>query len=589
MRLIALIILFFAQSAFAADYQCGLDTDHNNTITQCTNGDNDRDGFTTAQGDCDDTNPAIYPGRSTATGCSANEAKQCPLSGTGSYTACSSGGWKPEKCTTPYYIATTGSNAAAGTVGAPWLNTLNFTTYYNVGDRPGTYHDPVAGDCFIFRTGTYSTTYTYDAGKFLMFLRGKSGSSATNPIQIVSFPGEVVNFQPAVVTDAAPVSILQSNYVWLIGFQAHDANGIGYQVGNNGAINYAEGASGKIDGLTIYNIDGNQSGNLAAIHTNNAHFISVTNNNIWDVYDRSSFAGAGLTENNSGIVDFDSSSATFARNQILNTTTGKSNCIKKKHSNTAITVRPEVDWNYCYKADGAGGYTYASSGSWYLHHNWCDGNGAGSYCASFRDYGGTTNFTQDSTVEYNDFMSGGFDYRPTKVYAGSTTFGNFVSQYNLIKDSRTSGNLISFCHDGPDAYFTDLIASGTINTGTDKLHWNNNCYYAPSAGSFTVDIFAQTSGTANYCGSGAAIGPLGATTTTFGAWAEPSSVNADMNVDSNGVPQTVSCQAMGRFVAGAPTPTPTPTPTATPTATATPAPGSRAAGQLSYSATNGQR
>lgn len=577
MRIILLIILFFIETAYAADYQCGLDTDHSGTITQCSNAvrgsfDNDRDGFTVADGDCDDTDPNIYPGRSTHTGCSANEAKQCPLSGTGTYTACSSGGWKPEKCTTPYYVdGATGNNANPGTVGSPWLNQLCFTSYYNVPDRPACYHDPVAGDCFVFRTGTYSTTYAYDAQGFVLFLRGKSGTSGS-PIQAVAFPGEVVNIKTTDATRPA-LSILQGNYDWLIGLQVHDSLGIGYQTGNNGGINYASGTGGKIDGNLIYNIDGDQSGNLAGIHSNGNTNLQISNNQIYDVYDRTSLAGSGLTENNSAIVDFDSTNLRIARNQILNTTAGRSNCIKKKHSNTAILTRPEVDWNYCYKADGSDGYTYAASGSWYLHNNWCDGNVAGSSCASFRDYGGTTNFTQDSNIEYNDFMSGGLDYRPTKVYVGSTTFGNFTTRYNLVVDNRSSGNIISFCHDGPDSYFTDLIASGTINTGSNKLQYSTDCYYAPNLGSFSVDIFSQTSGASNYCDSGNTAGPLGATTTTFGAWAEPASINANPSVDSNGVPQTASCQVMGRFVI----------PPVAPTAVPTAAPGVKRKSQFSYS------
>jgi hypothetical protein len=536
LRLIALLLLlFFVQSAWAADAECGYDTDHNGSITLCSNGDNDRDGFTTAQGDCDDTSDQIYPGRATSTGCSANEAKDCPLSGTGTYSACSSGGWKPEGCTTPFYIATTGNNSNAGTVAAPWLNYLMFVTRFS-GGAPAGARDPVAGDCFIFRTGTYSDTYTYDAATMALFIRNKDGT-AGSPIQIAAFPGEVVNFDPS--SAVPPIAILQSDYFRVIGVQAHDTNGVGTYTGNNGAINFAESPFGRMHGNTIYNIDGNQAGNLAGIHTNDCDDCQVTNNIIYDVYDRTNDAGAGTTENNSGIVDFNSNNLRIARNKITNTATGESNCIKKKHTNTTVTTRAEIDWNYCYKTiPDLESYALGFSGAVNLHHNKTAGLGAGNYSLSTRDFGGPANFSIDSVVEYNDFDAG-INYRPSKDSSGgATTFANFVTRYNLIQDARASGNIISFCPDGTEAYYTDLV------TGA-KVTWNNNCYDLPNIATFPYDVFGNPSGGTTYCGVGSA-GASGAAGTTFAGWAETGASETSFTYDSNGVPS--ACATRGRFV-----------------------------------------
>jgi hypothetical protein len=535
-RLIALIVLFFVQSAWAVDAECGYDTDHDGTITLCTNGDNDRDGFTTAQGDCDDTNDAIYPGRATTTGCSANEAKDCPLSGSGVYSACSSGGWKPEGCTTPFYIAATGgNNSNAGTIAAPWLNYLMFVTRYSGGEPPGA-RNPVAGDCFIFRTGTYSDTYTYDASTMGLFIRNKDGTSGS-PIQIAAFPGEVVNFDPS--TAVPPIAILQSDYWRVIGVRASNTNGVGTYTGNNGAINLTEDLGSRVHGTTIFNIDGNQAGNLAGIHTNDCDDCQVTNNHIYDVYDSAADGGAGTTENNSAIVDFNSSNLRIARNKITNSATGRSNCIKKKHCNTTVTTRTEIDWNYCYQATpDLESYVIGSCGSLSLHHNKTAGTPAGNYALSTRDFGGPTNFSLASVVEYNDFDAG-VNYRPSKDSAGgATTFANFVTQYNLIKDSRASGNMISFCPDGTEAYFTDLV------TGA-KTTWNNNCYDLPNVATFPYDVFGNPSGGTTYCGIGTA-GASGAAGTTFAGWAETGSSETSFTYDSNGVPS--ACTDRGRFV-----------------------------------------
>ena len=576
MRRALLLALFFLvpRLAFGADAYCGLDTDHNGSITTCSNTvrssrDDDRDGFTIAEGDCDDTNDRIYPGMATSSGCSANEAKNCPLSGTGTYTACSSGGWKPEGCTTAYYIATTGSNAASGAVGAPWLNQLNFTTYYNVGDRPATYHDPAAGECFIFRAGTYSTTYTYDASTMHVFFRAKSGTSGS-PIQIVGFPGETVIFDPS--TAVPPLAILQSNYWRVFGLQFSDTNGVGTYTGNNGAVNVSESTGVRVHGNLIYNIDGNQSGNLAGIHYNGTTDGQITNNTIYDVYDRTNSSGGTLSENNSGILDFNSSNLRIARNKILNSTTLKSNCIKKKHSNSNVTTRPEIDWNYCYKADGADGYSFGFSGSAYAHHNFCSDNNSGSYCLALRDFGGTTNFTLESVFEYNDFLSGGLNYRPSKEYTGLTTFDNFITRYNIIVDSRSSGDFLTVCANGSNAYHTDLITGG-------KMTWDHNCYDLPSLATFPVNIFGNNPGSASFCGSGTSNND-GTTYSTFAGWGETGATETAPNMDSNGVPQAAACTSMGRFAGAAPTPTPTPTPTATPSV-------SKKKGQQNYSLRKG--
>lgn len=552
------ILLSLCSTAGAVDDYCGLDTDHNGSITLCTNGDNDRDGFTVAQGDCDDTDPNYYPGRGRATGCSANEAKNCPLSGSGVETACSSGGWKPEGCTTAYYMDITAANNNSATPtnpSTPWKNQLCFTSYYNVGDRPACYHDPVAGDCLVARAGTYGDVYTYDTGGFGFFLRNKSGTSGS-PIQVAAFPGETVNFQPSTVTYPA-VSVLSSDYVRLIGFQVHDARGVGYQTGNNGAVNINGGTGDRVVGLTIYNIDGNQSGNLAGIHTNGTTNAQITNNNIWDVGDTCTDNGGnsentcggtctgggtctnGTSENNSGIVDFDSQNLRIARNKILNSAIGKSNCIKKKHTNNSVTTRTEIDWNWCYKTKpDLETYAFGFSGSVWLHHNWVGGLPAGAAALQFRDFGGQTNFTQNSLIEYNTFATGGFDYRPSKEYVANT-FANFTTQKNIIIDERSSGNIISVCPDGSNAYHTDLISGA-------KMTWNNNCYDLPNLGTFPVTIFGNNPGAASYCGSGAT-NNAGATYSTLAGWGETGAVEAAPALDSNQVPATSSCSTFGLF------------------------------------------
>src|ERR1700738_2050215 len=79
------------------------------------------------------------------------------------------------------YVATTGSDAAAGTIGAPWL-TIAFAVAHLV-----------AGDTLYLRGGTYTgASNTIDGSLNTV----PSGISWANAVTIAGYPAETVITQP---------------------------------------------------------------------------------------------------------------------------------------------------------------------------------------------------------------------------------------------------------------------------------------------------------------------------------------------------------------------------------------------------------
>ena len=161
--------------------------------------DKDRDGYC-ASGemgcsrsgiDCDDNNRQMFVGQSSNSGCSANEYKTCESSGNYSSCAALSTYTCHSGSGATIWFATTGDNSlGSGTYADPYLD---YRIFSDSGE--GNYRNPVAGDCYVFRGGTYSAGTWDDNGTTRMaHLSSKNGTS-DDPITIRSAPGETAVFQ----------------------------------------------------------------------------------------------------------------------------------------------------------------------------------------------------------------------------------------------------------------------------------------------------------------------------------------------------------------------------------------------------------
>lgn len=108
-----------------------------------------------------------------------------------------------------YYVATTGNNGNAGTIGSPWA-----TIQYGVGQMS-------AGDVLYIRGGTYSPSGTVTEGEQCgVGINYKTGTLA-NPYSIFAYPGETVILSGTNVTSTSyshiGIGIFNSAYVYVMG------------------------------------------------------------------------------------------------------------------------------------------------------------------------------------------------------------------------------------------------------------------------------------------------------------------------------------------------------------------------------------
>lgn len=179
------------------DVGCGRDTNMDGSIDNlCPGDDQDNDGYTVAQGDCDDTDYDIWPGASwmgAKAGCSPGYWRTCKAdgSGWGSCTDDSSSHWCPSSSTTTttqgavalncIYLSPAGSNSTGdGSWGNPYRTLEKFTT----GAAGRVQLD--AGDAVILLPGAYTQT----TNSYVIQDDGSNNyeGTATNRIWVVGYP-----------------------------------------------------------------------------------------------------------------------------------------------------------------------------------------------------------------------------------------------------------------------------------------------------------------------------------------------------------------------------------------------------------------
>ena len=559
LALLATIVLCLSVSAFAADSRCAIDTDGNLSYDSFCTGlaDKDLDGYVAAN-DADDNNKFIYPGVATKSGCSQvgfPRAREAQSNGT--WGSCSTNEYCPSGCLACYYIDGDTGNDTTGTGSwaAPWATHRVISTYFNSpGSKPAGGRTLTAGDCVLTRnasgTTTYSTQYT-DGGTWLFYLRNTSGNS-TNRIRVMGYPDEF----PTLSSSGADASHLYiSDYVDFEGFTVKALNGKG--------VTLSGGNFDRVRRNKILDVDGDQNDNLAAIYVSGHADGDISNNYIRDVYDRVKFSGSGLTENNSGIVNFTPERMLIHHNEIISTTTSKFNCIKYKHMGDNITTlsqRSEIYYNVCWETNG-GGYALGFAGPTWVHDNYIElsTNADG---VQYRDFGGPNFFRIPTLLEYNTFRGGGFSYQTDNANSSAnptpTPISSFEFKNNIFVDGKTGTNppSISFCHNGDSTFYNSIISAS-------QLTFDGNCYDFTGTSEFRGSLFGATT-SPGLCTNGGSMTEGGSVETTLAGWNALTSVGTDIDeaqtFNSNLQPTSASCSTKGaRFASSGATPTPTPT------------------------------
>lgn len=529
-----LVALLAPLNALAITEICGdgVDNDASGGDALCPAPDQDRDGYYSdgtgpnSGTDCDDTNREIYPGnggRYVATGCAANEYKTCQSNG--SYSACAalSAFTCHSGSGSTYWFSTSGSNSNSGTYASPWAD------YRCVSNSAlGCYHAPVAGDCFVFRAGSYNASWS-DAGTTRqLYINNRDGTS-TDKITFMEAPGESADFV-GVGTSPTMVQIAKfvtSDWIQWFGIDSHG----GYAV--NGL--WSEGGTDwEVANAKFYDIEGNcGTNNCGGIKiSNNGHRPFIHHNTFHDVYDRADVTN----ENNHNVVIMDVDAPVFNDNVCYNTSTSNgSGCYDIKHgfSGGSATTKRNVFAN-----TRRGGIINEQPNHTIQNNYFQDVNGGNSGAAVEYRYLGSMVYYGGMILEYNTVVNSSlieiFRDSPYTVVAGQI----LRARYNVVQDNRGT----AYNADGTDGfirigyYYPDTVYDATIGEG--DLVFDYNCYYNTAGTALFATAFGDSSSVGVNNGRGSDYA-------NFAAWQaagfDTHTINANPNLDAYGRIASGSC------------------------------------------------
>ena len=540
-RLIAVLLLTAAPAFGAVGEICGdgIDNDASGGDAACAEPDKDRDGYPSSSAytgpygsavDCDDTNRDIYPGNGGRyVNVGAGTYKTCQTDGTYTGTLNLSAFTCHTGSGGTYWFDDTGNNATgSGTFAAPWRD---YVCISNSG--AGCYHAPVAGDCFVFRSGSYNGTWS-DAGTTrMLYVNNKDGTSS-NHITIMEAPGEVADIAGTgtTPTEVRPAYILLSDYVDFFGIDVHG----GYSAAG---VWVAESANNEVAGLSTYNIDGDNTGNVGVIKATGVGSgpLSIHHMKTYDNYDRAN----STAENNYGVVIMDLASVSITDSVGYNTTTGIGShifAIKHGYSGGSGTFKRNV----CFRGERSC-FVFEQPNTT-ITNNYAEEVGGNNSSNTFEyRYLGNGPIYDSGVIQYNTINKAPFF---ELINAAGTIGASSVlnAQYNVVLDNRGTSytadgtdGFIRIGYYGFDSEYTDIVDGG-------KLTINNNCYYNSAATALFFTLFGATSG--GY-GDGSN-GTKGADYASFAAWQakyDAASYSENPTFNSDGGATSTNCSTKG--------------------------------------------
>lgn len=283
-RVVAIgLLFFFSRSSWAVDIGCGRDTDRSGSVDNwCPGGDQDNDGYTVSQGDCNDLDFDIFPGTTwsgSKAGCPANHWRTCRVDG---------GGWSSEGCvdsnvrpwcpnsnlTTThtgkkankcfYFDPVNGSDSSGdGSWSRPWKSGRKISNSFS-----GNKVTPLAGSAYIFKPGTYTEKDIVSDDGFWgtcrhIFIEDHNGT-ATSPIWLISYPIEnqlrpVLTPSTTRGVDCPAIALTNAHYFIIRGFEI--TGGYGPGIGTR-----TDSSNIEVSQVYLHDIPGNGgAGNHACI------------------------------------------------------------------------------------------------------------------------------------------------------------------------------------------------------------------------------------------------------------------------------------------------------------------------------------
>ena len=578
MRIIALILLFFVQTAWAAvPEQCGNGIDDplatggsslNGAKGACNAGymdariglgcdkkcpapDQDRDGYTsdgstglagTAYTDCDDTNRDDYPGQYIPNSYAAPTGyKQCQTNGTYTSTILNA--------TTPLCEATgsgvckyihcgTGNNSNAGTYASPYL-TIGKIAGGSSGSLPASPYTLAAGDVVYLLGGTCSTTYN-DGGAAAVQAEITTDGTLANPITIKNYPGATA----PISSTSRVFNFVGSDYIHFDSLDIDPTLSAFYTT--------SQLVGFELSRSWIHDLAANGDNNNACVQ-----FDPIKTSNIHHNYFEDCLRSSGNVTNTACVTNLvDPSEVVGLRSEVAFNTmwattkssTANGSCLFLKHGTLLADCHADGCFlfhdNDCINMTS--GVTQLGSGAIVKRNRFIDSKAMGMTDGTSSGAHEGNVFKHNVVDSYETSFTGGLINWPIPNFATSTT-QNLANTYNVFIDRRSSyaaGNsdgVMSFGRYCSDAQKTQFESNGCLTS-------DNNCFYSPSA-TAVFSYFSQSSGTEGTCGAAGAAG----SDYSFANWKgtvveDTASFLENPTLDTNGLATSSNCLTFGRYL-----------------------------------------
>lgn len=486
--IVPVALLLFVSNAFAADIGCGWDTDKNGTVdSYCPGLDPDYDGYTVAEGDCDNYSFGIRPGRPDILGCPAGEYRVCKADGTG-WTDCVASASDPYcpdnddhamvdytdgsiiKATTCYYISKSSGNDSTGdgSYATPWENP-SMAGYYSSG-APSGHHSPTAGDAFIILGGTYDYYTSNYNGRTSVFMARGYSANATNRFFLLNYPGQTPKFSNT--TNSTNLYLENSDYWVISGIEIGDALGSG--------LIAAESDNIKVFDSHIHDTDGVENDNATGLSFSTVNDGTLMYSFVHDNFDRDDLVG----QNNYNVFSFRGTNTILKRNAIFNTGGNSSGGYKQKHANPSSSALVEHNVFQNTNENASRAVQLAGQNTTLRCNRFKD---IDSEAISYVDPGGCSYFG-GSLVEHNTFEDvkhaiGGTPHKrynesedPCSTYlatdcSGDGDFDPIIFRWNLVDNADVGDTGVAqFGQYSSDVMYDAFIGAGKLQTNDNLLY-----------------------------------------------------------------------------------------------------------------------